>query len=444
MKKILIVFVIFGLVGSAAACSSVDALSGKSMEEIEFTANEFIEILSSENYGEARIYLDETLAQAIPERTLRSTWEGLTDQYGPFLKKAGSRIEESGNDWTVNITCLFREQAVDAKLVLNDEGYVSGLFFVQTGSFPEVDEETFKEVQLVVDAGDYPLPAVLTLPTEGDNFPAVILVHNSMLSDKNATIGPNKMFRDLSWELASRGIAVLRYNKRSYEYNCAFANNYTYTAEEDIIEDALAAAKLLTNRLDMDHSQILVLGHGLGGTISPRLAKRSENVSGLIIMSGVARPIEKAVESQFEYLYSKGQEFLFEDKSIMDRIERDLEELKEIYEKGEVLEKTVLGYPASYWLDLHEYEAASYAAHYVDVPMLILQGKRDYQATEEDLRIWKEALKGKDEVTFQLYPKLNHIYMEGEGDILPSEYIEPGNVEKYVIEDIVEWIQSLS
>ena len=75
--------------------------------------------------------------------------------------------------------------------------------------------------------------------------------------------------------------------------------------------------------------------------------------------------------------------------------------------------------------------------------MLILQGERDYQVTMEDFAGWKKALESRKDVTFISYPKLNHLFMEGEGKSIPAEYSTPGNVAVAVIDDIVKWIKAL-
>ncbi|OGD14097.1 MAG: hypothetical protein A2V76_06700 [Candidatus Aminicenantes bacterium RBG_16_63_14] len=74
--------------------------------------------------------------------------------------------------------------------------------------------------------------------------------------------------------------------------------------------------------------------------------------------------------------------------------------------------------------------------------MLILQGGRDYQVTTEDLENWKAALGGRKDVEFHLYPKLNHLFFEGQGLITPLEYVQKhGSVAGYVVEDIANWIE---
>ena len=45
------------------------------------------------------------------------------------------------------------------------------------------------------------------------------------------------------------------------------------------------------------------------------------------------------------------------------------------------------------------------------------------------------------ECSVQKYPKLNHFFTEGDGELsLPSEYEIPANVPEYVIQDIITWV----
>jgi hypothetical protein len=57
-----------------------------------------------------------------------------------------------------------------------------------------------------------------------------------------------------------------------------------------------------------------------------------------------------------------------------------------------------------------------------------------------DFNRWKEALGARPNVTFKLYPKLNHLFMAGEGKSTPDEYEEPGHVAEGVVADMAEWI----
>jgi fermentation-respiration switch protein FrsA (DUF1100 family) len=99
-----------------------------------------------------------------------------------------------------------------------------------------------------------------------------------------------------------------------------------------------------------------------------------------------------------------------------------------------------LGLAAAYWLDLRGYDPADTARN-VPQPLLILQGQRDYQVTAADFARWKTALRDRRDVRLIDYPKLNHLFLAGEGPCMPVEYTRPGNVAVQVIEDIAGWIE---
>ena len=80
-------------------------------------------------------------------------------------------------------------------------------------------------------------------------------------------------------------------------------------------------------------------------------------------------------------------------------------------------------------------------ARSLPMPMLFLQGGRDYQVTiTKDFEAWKEGLQDKVNVTFRLFLKLNHFMIEGEGALRPEEYAVEGHMSQEVVETVVMWI----
>jgi fermentation-respiration switch protein FrsA (DUF1100 family) len=77
----------------------------------------------------------------------------------------------------------------------------------------------------------------------------------------------------------------------------------------------------------------------------------------------------------------------------------------------------------------------------VKIPMLILQGERDYQVTMVDFELWKSTLKNNKKASFISYPTLNHLFMNGENASEPKEYMIKGNVDEKVINDIYNFIE---
>ena len=117
-------------------------------------------------------------------------------------------------------------------------------------------------------------------------------------------------------------------------------------------------------------------------------------------------------------------------------------ETRETVDKIKELEigegEMVLGAGRAYWEDLASYDQLEVASQ-LEIPILVLQGERDYQVTMEDFEHWKEALSGKN-ARFISYPSLNHMMIEGAGPSTPQEYMLPGHLSQEVVDDIVDWI----
>lgn len=74
------------------------------------------------------------------------------------------------------------------------------------------------------------------------------------------------------------------------------------------------------------------------------------------------------------------------------------------------------------------------------IPLLFLQGDRDFQVTPDgDFKLWRTGLAG-GSGTFRSYPVLDHLFMAGEGEPSPADYRKPGNVAPEVIADIANWL----
>jgi uncharacterized protein len=66
---------------------------------------------------------------------------------------------------------------------------------------------SFVETEVTVGAGEWALPATLSMPKGKSNVPAIVLVHGSGPNDRDEThINPaNKIFKDIAWGLATKG-----------------------------------------------------------------------------------------------------------------------------------------------------------------------------------------------------------------------------------------------
>ena len=123
------------------------------------------------------------------------------------------------------------------------------------------------------------MPGTLTYPKGRPPHPVVLLLPDSGAHDRDETIGPNKLLRDLAWGLATQGIASLRYEKRTYRYGTQLdIKELTY--REEIVDDAVEAIRQLRKDDRFDRDRIFALGHGLGGQMVPAIAQRARPLAG--------------------------------------------------------------------------------------------------------------------------------------------------------------------
>jgi pimeloyl-ACP methyl ester carboxylesterase len=263
----------------------------------------------------------------------------------------------------------------------------------------------------------------------------VVLVHGSGPHDADETIGPNKPFRDLALGLAARGIASVRYEKRTHAHPAAFAPERKYTVDEESVDDALAAAQLAAAAPAVDAHRVWILGHSLGGFLAPRIAARAPGVvAGIVILAGSTRPLEELVMEQMRYLEGEGSPGV----AAADAVAKTIRD--PALGEGQVVDMLGAKLPGSYFLDLRRYDPGRTAAG-LRVPILVLQGERDYQVRRADYDGWTKALAGHANARFRLFPSLNHLFEAGEGPSRPAEYLRPGlHVDAEVIAEIAGFI----
>jgi dienelactone hydrolase len=407
-------------------------------------ARAFTELLAKKDFTTAEAQFDQTMKTAMPHGKLEEAWNSVVLQAGAFKQQGKARTEKRGAYTLVFITCDFEKTKLEVRVVLDEAKHISGLFFapstdVDYSAAPYVKPDAFKEKEVVVGSGEWALPGTLSMPVGTGPFPAVVLVHGSGQNDRDESVKANKPFRDIAEGLASRGVAVLRYDKRSKVHGSKFGSSFT--VKEEVVEDALLAVGILRKTEGIDPKRIFVLGHSLGGMLMPRIGQQDPNIAGLISLAGATRHLEDVIPEQFQYLFSLDGSISKEEQDELDKQKQLAAEVKALKPTDTGTVKFLFGAPPAYWLDLRDYEPPQ-VAKTLKQPLLILQGERDYQVTMVDFNNWKTALAGKKNATFKTYPELNHLFMSGTGKSNPGEYELPGHVDVRVIDDVAVWIKA--
>jgi dienelactone hydrolase len=298
--------------------------------------------------------------------------------------------------------------------------------------------------QVAIGVGSPPLRGTLTLPAGTGPFPAVVFVSGSGQNDEDETLGPNKPFRDIALGLAARGIASLRYDKRTRDYPRSI-NPRTGTPTQEYVPDALAAIHLLQQQPAVNPRRIFLLGHSQGGTYAPIIAKRAPNVAGVILLAAGAEPLGAAILRQTRYLATLPGTIGASAKAELPYLTRQVAEIGNPAKLATDSPNTILlgnAGPAYYLSALHYHEVAT--ARAIPQPLLLLQGDRDYQVTvDDDLDVWLKGLKGRKNVTAVQFPRADHLFLDGTGPPSPLEYTKPAHVDAKVISTIARWIDNV-
>jgi dienelactone hydrolase len=407
-------------------------------------ARGLVQHLVEGKYDEFLAASTQTVKDGLPGDTLKQVWVGVQQQYGAYQSEIEAKTVEQGGMTTVILTSSFEKGALDLKITFDAAGKVAGFFITPDTSrvkytAPDyVDESAFDEEPVTVSAGSYPLPGTITIPKKGKpagGFPGVVLVHGSGSHDQDETVMVNKPFRDLAWGLASKGVVVLRYEKRTHKYPAAHSAD-TITLDDETIDDAVAAARLLRDHANVDPKQVFVLGHSLGAVAAPFIAHKDKQLAGIIAMAGCSRPLVDVVEDQFEYLFAVDGTITREERAQLDQAKADLAKVR----AGNTEGKPILGLPRKYLAMMNNYDPVA-AAKTLDLPILIVQGGRDYQVTMKDWRAWRSGLDGRTNVRFKAFDKCNHLFINGQGPSSPEEYNQVGHVAPEVVQYLADWMR---
>ncbi len=420
---------------------------------IEEAAKQIVAQLVAQDFAGPVARFDDKMREALPAERLSSVWQQIGAQAGAFRSITGARTEARGEYRIVILTCAFENLPLDIKIVFNAGDLVAGFFFspaasaAPPGGTPDnrppwtppayAQPERFAETAITVESGTWKLPGTLTMPKGTGPFPAVVLVHGSGPHDRDETIEAVKPFRDLAWGLASRGIAVLRYDKRtlllSQQQNPSIAG---LTVWGETIDDARTAVALLGHTPGVDAKRIWVLGHSLGANLGPRIAAGQSNIAGLALLAGNVRPLEDLLVEQLTFLANVDSSVSNYEKTQLEAAERLRVQVRSAA-LTDTSVVTVLGapLPGSYWLDLRSYDPAK-TARGLAIPIRVLQGGHDYQVGRTDFDLWQKALAGRTNARCTWYPALNHLFVASTAAPGQGEYAQPGHVDAQVIKDL--------
>ncbi len=332
--------------------------------------------------------------------------------------------------------------------------------------YPYVSEEvTFDNTEDGVT-----LSGTLTYPSEGDVFPAVILISGSGPQDRNEELFNHRPFLVLSDHLTKNGIAVLRYDERGVGKS---TGDYSKATSNDLARDVEAAIKFLLTRDEIDKDHIGLIGHSEGGIIAPMVAIKNINVNMIVLLAGTGLRGDKLLTLQRETLLEAsgiGKERIEKINEFYKPVFQILQEIDDMeiasdsirnYLKNELAQnpngqmitrgletdeyiKSVTDQLVNPWMiSFIKYDPAP-TLEKVNCPTLVLIGSKDLQVpANPNLSIIEEKLKkgGNNDVVTKELPGLNHLFQTSSTG-LPNEYWQiEETLSPLVLDEITNWLK---
>lgn len=435
--------------------TSLPAMAQDAQDKEAFAVQYMTDLMSGEKNEELYgMFTDDVKAQ-FPREAFDAVWSQTTVMYGSF-ESFGSFVFQQAQGYDIYVLRLnMAKKDLLMQLTLDAKGKVAGFNFANAPKEEEAAPaesnlpEGIVEEDVTVGEGEWALPGTLTLPKEGSSFPAVVLVHGSGPNDRDETVGSTKMFRDMAWKLAQNGVAVLRYDKRTFAHGNLFTPeiSVSFTVKEETVDDAILAGMLLAADSRIDSKRIFLVCHSLGAMLGPRIASESNGLyAGMVLMSGSPIPLTDIVIAQNEDILSK----MTDEQRVAEqpKLDAEMEKLDALLKMTaeETKMVTVFGMPGYYLYDMRQTDPSSLVLS-LKLPTLIMQGGKDFQVSVENgLDAWKKAVGEQEFVMYKLYPELNHPLMVYIGDpalqYSLQEYNTPASLDETAANDIINWVTS--
>ncbi len=438
---LLSLFLLLPLSGCALFQTKVEDMDESDAAPYYSMGEGFLQSLFAGDYAACAALCSETLQGQMSRSDLQSAWENMRLSYGDPVSIESRKPYWINGEGTVVFQVACAHGGCSVQLTYDEENNVAGLWF----GLPEEDfpyevavPEGVQEYEIVLGEGtDTPLKALVTLPENAQGpVPAVVLVHGSGASDRNEAIGGCYPFADIAHGLAKRGIAAIRYDKRTYTYGNAYTEEEVnaMTVEEEVLQDAQLAIEALDAQEGVDPERVVLVGHSLGGMLAPRIAaENADRIAGIVSLAGSAR-------GYLDIVYDQNMD-VAESDAQRNSIKREYRKVENVLSLKD--DETLFGIPAPYLKDLYSHPVEDSLAS-LSVPILVLQGENDFQMHVEDFRSWQDALAdyaGPWEA--EMLPDLNHLFVDDSaysrrGSV--AEYLTEGHVDEGVLDRIASWI----
>ena len=409
--------------------------------ELNLRALAVYDALAAGDYAQIAAQFDDNMARLIDEAALSMSMEGMEAQMGAMT---GATVAKTDEDGRVVVLLVEHEGGQTLlQMQFDSEWAISGLYIqplsqtTQPQALARALPEGAQAREVTLFAGsERELGGELIVPAGADGMTAyVVFAHGSGPSDMDETVGANKPFRDLAYDLAVLGVGSLRFDKITYaapEWPIA-------TVEQEYLEPVREALSVL--RQETGAQRVFLIGHSEGGMLTPWLVAEC-GFDGGIALAGTPRQLWEISYAQNLALLDELPEEQRE--AVVAQIETEAARALTLADMSdeEAENTTVFGMSAVYLRHMARMDQAKIAQD-SGKPFLFLWGTADVQVDRAAFEAWSERL-GEGPFSYRTYEGLNHLFIpaqEGESILNVMEaYAVASQVDAQVALDIADWI----
>ena len=296
-----------------------------------------------------------------------------------------------------------------------------------------VTVRAMKEQSVSLDTPTGKINGKIGLP-DAEKPPIVLLIAGSGPTDMDGNTNSggfsmkNKSLKLLAEGLAQRGIATLRIDKRGIASSSAATKKERDLRFEDYVTDVQGWIDRLSE--DSRFSDVFVLGHSEGSLIGMLASVDNPKVKGFISLAGAGRPAYDIIEEQLSGQPAEVRHLV---KSINDSLKA-----------GKEVSNIPMGLMALFRPSVHPYLISWYRYNPQEViaklrqPVLIIQGDKDVQVSEEDAKLLEQSL---PKAQFQILKDMNHVLKTCESVDMQVQQATYANPDLPVQEDLLITIE---
>ena len=411
---------------------------------------EIVRLIRNEDWAELRRHFALPLRWLLSAAFLKKAFDLVKVSAGP-VEHVGDAVPSRG--WLLagaKVPVRFRRARLALGLTLTPYGGLLGLNFVPMGMAglgrtweapAYAPEKGFSEEEVEVGPPTLRVKGTLTLPDGAERCPCVVLLAGSGPMDRDSTVDACKPFKDLALGLAGQGVATLRFDKVTHTHGAKVRKNKAFTPTDEYLDHALDAVRQALAHEKIRAGCVVVLGHSLGGYVAPKLVEMETRIAGCVLMATPSVPIHHSALKQLRHFAAMDEEPTETAREQIAELEKQCELAdSEALNTSTAAAQLPLGLGPAYLLDLRNFRPIETAGS-LTVPVLVLQGGRDYQVTaHEDFEDWRTGLRNKPDATLRVDEKLDHLFIAGEGPSTALDYNTPGHVDEQVVREISQWI----